>query len=63
LLCLAGYPTPVAQDHDAIGNAANVSKAMRDVENANAAPAQSIDNSEQPFRLGSRKARGRLVKN
>jgi hypothetical protein len=61
-LRLVGDPTPVAQDHDPIGNAPDVCKAMGDVENTDAAPPQSIDNSEQAVGLRSRQARGRFVK-
>ena len=52
---------PVAQDHDPVGDAPDVAKAMRDIEHADAAPAQSIDDREKSVRLGSRQARGRLV--
>ena len=60
-LRLVGDRAPVAQDHDAVGDAADVAKAMGDVEHADAAPAQPIDHAEKPIRLGSRKARSRLI--
>ena len=60
-LRLVGDRAPVAQDHDAVGDAADVAKPMGDVEHADAAPAQPIDHAEKPIRLGSRQARSRLI--
>jgi hypothetical protein len=60
-LRLAGDQAPVAQDHDPVGDAPEVLEAMGDVENADAARAQSIDDREKPVRLGSRQARGRFI--
>ncbi len=60
-LRLVGDRAPVAQDHDAVGDAPDVAKAMGDVEHADAAPAQPIDHGEKPIRPDSRQARGRLI--
>jgi hypothetical protein len=60
-LRLIGDAPAVAQDHDAVGDAPDVAKAMGDVEHADAASAQAIDHREQPLGLHGRQTGGGLV--
>src|SRR6202034_427059 len=60
-LHLVGDAAPVAQNHDPVGDTSDVSKAVRDVENAAPASAHSVDDVEKPVRFGSRQARRGLI--
>jgi hypothetical protein len=58
---LIGDAPPVAQNDDPVGDALDISEAVRNVEHADAALAQAVDDAEQPIRFRSREAGGRLV--
>ncbi|EPX83159.1 hypothetical protein ruthe_02776 [Rubellimicrobium thermophilum DSM 16684] len=53
--------TPVAHRRDAVGDAADVGHAVRDVEQGHPPLAQPVDQGEEPLGLGRRKGGRRLV--